>query len=222
MDARQRVAVLVADAGTTHAEQAGIEIADRPAELWQLLMLSNLVSARIQAEIAVTGTASLVAAGAGTPAGTLELDWQQRKDALIAGRYQHFADGTATRLGECARLAEGEYGGDLRRLAAASQGRPERTRALLQRFPGIGPAGAAAFCREAQAVWPHLRPALDPRATAGAERLGLPTDPAELADLIDPADLHRLADALVRAALDPAMAERVLAATPDSAEPAGV
>ncbi|RKE17882.1 endonuclease [Streptomyces sp. TLI_171] len=210
MDARRRVAVLLADARTTYAEQAGIVLADRPEPLWQLLVLSNLVSARIHAEIAVSGTAALIAAGAGTPAGTLDLTWQQRKDALLAGRYQHFADGTATRLGDCARLAEDEYGGDLRKLAAAAQYRPERTRALLQRFPGIGPAGAAAFCREAQAVWPFLRPALDPRAVIGAERLQLPLEPSELATLVDAAELHRLADALVRVGLDPAMAQRVL------------
>ncbi len=60
---------------------------------------------------------------------------------------------------------------------------------------------------------------MDARALTGAERLGLPADPAELAALVDPADLHRLADALVRAALDPAMVERILA---DSAETAPV
>ncbi|RAJ44660.1 hypothetical protein K353_01236 [Kitasatospora sp. SolWspMP-SS2h] len=217
MDARRRVAVLVEAAGGTYPEQAGIVLADRAEPLWQLLVLSNLVSARVQGATAVTGTAALIAAGAGTPYGTLELGRQHCKDALIAGHYRHFAEGTATRLNDCARLAQDEYGGDLRKLAVAAQHRPERTRALLQRFPGIGPAGAAAFCRDAQAVWPHLRPALDARVLAGAELLRLPTDPAELAALIDPAELHRLADALVRVALDPEFAGRVL----NAGEPVG-
>ncbi|MEU5383099.1 endonuclease [Kitasatospora cineracea] len=210
MDARRRVAVLLESAGGTYPEQAGIVLADRAEPLWQLLVLSNLASARIHGSIAVTGTAALIAAGAGTPAGTLELGRLHCKEALIAGRYRHFAEGTATRLSDCARLAEDEYGGDLRGLAAAAQYRPDRTRALLQRFPGIGPAGAAAFCRDAQAVWPHLRPALDARVPVGAERLGLPVEPDRLAALVAPSDLHRLADALVRVALDPELAERVL------------
>ncbi|MFD0884777.1 hypothetical protein ACFQ08_09480, partial [Streptosporangium algeriense] len=147
----------------TYAERAGIRLADEPGPLWQVLVFSDLVSARIQADIAVTGARSLFEAGGDTPEGTAALSWQQRKDALVAGRYHHLADGTATRTGECADLVIQLYDGDLRHLAEAAGKRTGETRELLQRFPGIGPAGADAFCREAQAVWPFLRPFLDHR-----------------------------------------------------------
>jgi hypothetical protein len=94
------------------------------------------------------------------------------------------------------------YHGDLRRLAAAAGKDPDRVRALLAEFPGIGPTAADIFCREAQAVWPFLRPALDKRATRTAGSLGLPTAPESLAGLVDDKELARLAAALVRVSLD--------------------
>lgn len=41
--------------GTTFAEDAGIALADEPAPLFQLLVLAELLSARIGAGIAVAG-----------------------------------------------------------------------------------------------------------------------------------------------------------------------
>jgi len=54
--------------------------------------------------------------------------------------------------------------------------------------------------REVQDVWPEVRPYFDDRALASAERLGLPTDPAALADLAPRDRTARLAAALVREA----------------------
>ena len=53
-------------------------------------------------------------------------------------------------------------------------------------------------------MWPWLRPHLDDRALRGAERVGLPADPAALADLVDGEDLARFAAGLVRVSLLPA------------------
>lgn len=72
----------------------------------------------------------------------------------------------------------------------------------LQKFEGVGPACADMFAREAQALWPELAPAIDKKAQQGAEKLGLPTDPAELAELVNADELPRFAAALVRVALD--------------------
>lgn len=208
---RARVSALLADAGRTYAQQAGIRLADKPAPLWQLLVLANLISARIQASIAVTGAASLFAAGGRTPRGMAELTWDQRTSALVKGRYHHYADGTATRLGECADIVRDRYAGDLRKLAREADEQPARVRTLLQQFPGIGPAGAWAFCRDAQSVWPFLRPAMDQRVLSGAERVHLPTRTETLARTVPPERLDALADALVRVGLDRHMADRVLA-----------
>jgi hypothetical protein len=72
----------------------------------------------------------------------------------------------------------------------------------LTAFPRLGPTGANIFCREAQLVWPELRPALDRKVLDGARRLGLPTTAKELAALIPDDRLAVTAAALVRVALD--------------------
>ena len=58
-------------------------------------------------------------------------------------------------------------------------------------------------------MWPEFRPHLDGKATGGAEAVGLPTDPAALAELVDGDDLARFSAALVRASLDDDVAEQV-------------
>jgi hypothetical protein len=102
-----------------------------------------------------------------------------------------------------------DYGGDLRRLPVKVGRDADRAREVLQEFPGIGPVGAEIFCREAQAVWPWLRPSFDALALKGAERIGLPTDPKRLAELVGDRELARLASALVRVAKDKKLADRL-------------
>lgn len=205
---RRRAQLLLSEAGDTYAADAGIKPADKPAPLWQLLVLSNLVSARIKAAVAVDGARELFAAGGRTPHGMAELTWQQRVDALGRGHYVRYDEGTATRLGECADLARDRYHGDLRNLAREAGEQRDRVEDLLTEFPGIGPTGARIFCREAQDVWPFLRPVFDSKAQEGAAGIGLPTEPERLAELAD-GDLAPFAAALVRAALDRDLAERV-------------
>jgi hypothetical protein len=138
--------------------------------------------------------------------------WQQRVDALGRAHYKRYDESTATALGEGAELMHSEYRDDLRRLRERADRDPDRIRELLTGFPRLGPVGAQIFCREAQAVWPELRPALDGKALDGARALDLPTDPDELAAQVRPGELAALAAALVRVALDGDLAERVRAA----------
>ena len=190
--------------GTGYAEEAGIRLADTPAPLFQLLVLAELLSARISADIAVAATRELLAAGETTPAHTLEASWQDRVDALGRGHYRRYDERTSRQLGDLATQVRDRWHGDLRRLAAEADADADRAAALLQEFPGFGPTGAHVFLREVQQVWPWLRPHLDDRAVRGAERVGLPTDPTALADLVDPDDLARFAAGLVRVSLLPA------------------
>lgn len=198
---------LLREAGQTYAEEAGIVLKDQPAALFKLLVLSNLLSARIPAELAVTAARELFAAGGGTARGLARMSWQDRVDALGRGHYVRYDESAATRLGETAELAQRRYEGDLRRLARDCGRDRDRAAELLREFPGIGPTGVDIFCREAQAVWPWLRPYLDDLACQGADRLGLPTDPKRLADLVPDKDLARLAAALVRVARDRKLAD---------------
>lgn len=188
--------------GRTYAAEAGIRLKDTPQPLYRLLVLSCLLSARIRADIAVAAAKELSGAGMRDPRRMARATWQQRVDALGRGGYRRYDERTATQLGEGAALAEERYGGDLRRLRDRAGGDRAAIRGALQEFPGIGPAGADIFLREAQAVWPEVAPYLDAKALQGAGALDLPTTPAALMRLADGAEPAVLAVALVRVALD--------------------
>jgi hypothetical protein len=192
---------LLAHDGATFAQEAGITLRDTPSSLYRLLVVTTLSSARTGTPIALAAARELSAAGWRTPRAMAAASWQDIVDALDRAHYRRYDESTATSLRASARLLEERWDGDLRRLREEAGGDPARIRALLQEFRGIGPVGTEIFCREVQGIWPELRPAFDRRALDGAREAGLPTDPHRLAGLVDPADLPRLAAALVRATL---------------------
>lgn len=198
---------LLDEAGTTYAAQAGITLADKPAPLYRLLVLSILLSTRIKAELAVAAARELAAYD--SPRAMLDATWQDRVDALGRAHYVRYDESTATALGEGAQLLLDRYDGDLRELRKTAGGDVRAIRRLLREVPRLGPVGADIFCREAQAVWPELRPYLDKKALSGAEKIGLPKDAKELAKLVPDKDLARLAAALVRVTLEKNVAARV-------------
>jgi len=198
-DQRKTARVLVDRHGTTYAQESGIKLADKPSPLWRLLVLSLLLSARITADIAVAAARELSKAGYRTPKAMAEASWQDRVDALVRGHYRRYDERTSTMLGDAAEHALAEYGGDLRRLHS---GDAKQLSKRLQEFKGIGPTGAAIFCREVQGVWTDLAPYVDKLTADGAARLGLPRDPDQLAALVPKDDLVRLVAACVRAARD--------------------
>ena len=152
---------LLHESGETFAEEAGIPLKDQPGALFKLLVLANLLSARISSDIALSAARELFEAGGGTARGMSRLTWQERVDALGRGHYVRYDESTASRLGDMAEMVQEKYGGDLRRLAIEAERDPEKAAALLKEFPGIGPTGVDIFCREAQAIWPWLRPYVD-------------------------------------------------------------
>lgn len=206
------VDALLDTAGQTYAAQAGITLDDEPAPLYRLLVLGTLLSTRVQADLAVAATGELVSSGMGTPEKMRDATWQQRVEAMGRANYTRVDEQMATALGEGAQLLLDRYRGDLRTLRAEADGDPERVRGLLTAFPRLGPVGADIVAREAQAVWPELRPAVDGKALEGARRLGLPEDGRTLAELVDDDRLAELAAALTRVALDRTLAEKVTAA----------
>ncbi|MFD4899277.1 endonuclease [Streptomyces sp. NPDC058411] len=202
MSTRRTLDALLERHGTTYAAEAGIRLRDTPQPLYQLLVLSLLLSARIRADIAVASARALFSHRLRTPRRMADATWQERVDALGEGGYRRYDERTATQLGNGALLLLDTYGGDLRRLRREADGDMDTLRAGLRRFPGIGPAGADIFLREVQTVWPEASPYLDAKALQGAERLGLPATPDKLVRLAKGEDPAVLAAALVRSALD--------------------
>lgn len=199
--------------GRSYASEAGIRLRDTPAPLYQLLVLANLLSARISGEIAVAAARELFAAGYRNPRAMRKATWQQRVDALGRGHYRRYDERTATMLGDGAVLLIKRWHGDLRVLRDEARGDPGRIAELLTAFPGIGPAGADIFLREAQAVWPQVAPFLDQRVLDGAGEVGLPRDPGQLADLAGSRQrLAQLAAALVRVSGGRGQVKEVIAA----------
>ncbi|MFD6275596.1 endonuclease [Streptomyces sp. NPDC060209] len=202
MSTRRTLEALLERHGTTYAAEAGIRMRDTPQPLYQLLVLSHLLSARIRAQVAVAAARALFSHRLRTPRRMADATWQERVDALGEGGYRRYDERTATQLGDGALLLLDTYGGDLRRLRREADGDTDTLRSGLRRFPGIGPAGADIFLREVQSVWAETAPYLDAKALQGAERLGLPTDPGRLTRLAKDQDPAVLAAALVRGALE--------------------
>jgi endonuclease III len=220
-DSETTVRTLLAEHGSTYAQEAGIRLKDTPQPLYQLLVLAHLLSARIRAATAVAAARALFDAGMRDARRMADATWQQRVDALGEGGYRRYDERTSTQLGEGAELVIDAYGGDLRRLRKEADSDVDALRALLRKVPGIGPAGADIFLREVQGVWPEVTPLLDVKTLQGAERLGLPKDPEKLAGLVAKDELPALAAALVRASLDRHVVDDVLEKSRESSSRGG-
>ena len=180
---------------STFAEDAGIRLADEPAPLFQLLVLCMLQAKPIRATVAVDAARGLFAAGLTTPEKLAASPRAQLIRIFGAAGYARYDESSATRLRSMSQLLIDEHSADLRTLRDTAP-------TSLQVFDGVGPACATMFAREAQGVWPELAPVFDKKALQGAEKLGLPQDPEELAALVSgstepPAAAELSADALV-------------------------
>ena len=202
--------------GRLYAEDAGIRLADRPAPLYQLLVLATLLSAPIPADTGIAAARELFAAGYRNPKAMSEASWQDRVDALGRAHYRRYDERTATMLGDGAEVLAGKWHGDLRKLRDDADGDVRGIAARLTEFPGMGPTGAAIFLREAQYVWPTVAPYVDAKVTSGAHRVRLPADRDTLAGLLaDSGQPARLAAALVRVSLSQRAASEVTASVRD-------
>src|SRR5699024_3706922 len=164
-----------------------------------LLVLSTLLSARISSGIGESAAKVLSVAGFRTRQHMVDVSCKHRVEALVRSHYLRFYESTTMMRGDFAQLLLVDYCVVLLQFRDAA----ETTRQVsnrLQQFPGIGPTGAAIFLREVQGIWPDIGPYFDKKAMQGAQKVDLPTDAGELAELVDVQDLPRLAAGLVRIA----------------------
>ncbi|MFP4622651.1 MAG: hypothetical protein ACLFRX_00585 [Gemmatimonadota bacterium] len=200
---KQIANVLLEDSGRTYAREAGARVErDTPAPLFQTLVVSLLLSARISAAIAVAAAKALFDQGWTTPRKMARSTWERRAQILNEAGYARYDNRTATMLGDTAELLLDRWDGDLRKLREEAGRDPDEVRKLLTEFSGIGEAGAAIFCREVQVAWDELYPFADDKVLEEAGKLRLPTSPGGLADLAPKKDFPRLLAAIIRVALD--------------------
>lgn len=185
--------------GRTFAAEAGIDLRDAPAPLFRLLVLACLLAAPVQHTTAIRATFALRPLTR-TAKALAEADPEDVSRALTTAGYWRFHHTKSGLLVRAATDVVDRCGGDLRRLYREADSADSLHR-TLRRIPGVGAQAAHIVLREAQGVWPDLQPYLDARVLDGAARLGLPTDPGELAALVDPVELPRLAAGCVRATL---------------------
>lgn len=193
---------LLKNYGQTYADEAGIKLRDTPAPLFQLLVLSLMLSARISADKAVSATASLFKSGLTTAEKMAGASWQERVDAITWSGYKRYDERTATSLGKTAEMVLDEYDGDLRKLHEAGHHDVGELQTRLQKFNGIGKVGANIFLREAQTVWDDVYPFADDVILKTAGKLSLPTDAEKLSKVCGRKDLAPLTAALMRVKLN--------------------
>lgn len=198
--------------GTLFSEELGIDLGENtPLQLFRWLCAAILMSARISHETAIKAARALSEAGWTTAAKMAESSWEDRVRVLNRSGYAHYDESTARMLGDTAERLLAEYGGDLRKLRAASDRKPGAERERLKAIKGIGDVGADIFFREVQTIWPEQFPFLDAKSRKAAGRLGLPDTPGGLADLVGHERFTRAAVTLVRAELDDIAVEDLMA-----------
>lgn len=196
----QVLARLLERHGRTYADEVGIRVRGRPNDLFQLLVMALLMSARISSDIAVRAARALFDHGFTDARAMAEASWQERVDALGEGSYIRYDESTSRYLAASSELLLDRYDGDLRRLRDDADHDSTRMRSLLQHCKGIGDVGVDIFFREVQLVWEELYPFAG-GALHTAEALRLGGSARELSGLVPRERFPELVAALIRARL---------------------
>ena len=209
---REIVSSLLDKHGRTYSDELGIDLGrNTPSPLFRWLCASILFSARISTDIAMRAARALTDQGCTTAQKMAASTWEQRTRTLNRSGYARYDESTSRMLGYDADLLLERYGGDLRKLREEANRDPNRERAFLKEFKGIGDVGVDIFFREAQIAWDEIFPFADKRALQAARRLDLGADARALARHVERREFPRLVAALVRVSLSKAEREALLA-----------
>jgi hypothetical protein len=124
---RQKVAqALLERHGRLFSEEVGAHLErGTPASLFQWLVASILLSARIQQQIAVAAAVALRKQGWTTAEKLARAPWAKRTQTLNEAGYARYDERTSTMLGDTAELLRERYRGDLRRLREEAERDPQ-------------------------------------------------------------------------------------------------
>jgi hypothetical protein len=190
---------LMREYGRTFAGEIGVDIArNTPSPLFRMVCAALLLSARIRADIVVVAARALADNGWTIARKLADSSWKERVRVLNDAGYARYDESTSRMLGETAEMLIKRYDGDLRRLREDADHTPDRERALLKEFKGIGDVGVDIFMREVQIIWDECYPFADRKVIEAAKRLNLGEDAHGLAVRVERSEFPRLAAALVR------------------------
>lgn len=192
---------LVAALGGRFSSELGIDVDSGDAAVERWFLAATLFGNRISAPIVVRTYRTLAAGGVATAADAETRSWEELVSLLDAGGYARYDFRTATRLQQLVETLRVQHDGRVATLRGIRD--PARLEAALDALPGWGPTTVRLFLRELRGVWPGARPALDDRALAAAQHLGLLSEPA-------PDALARLGRAARRDGVDPRDLEAAL------------
>ena len=186
-----------------YSEEMAANIArDTPQELFHWLVGTILLSAWIDATLAVASARALREAGLHKIDAILAAPDAHPIEALTAGGYTRYREVTTGYLKDTAAWARDAYDGDLRRLRDEA-GDADAILEALQGAKGLGPTGPAILVRATKLVWGARLSQSDGPALDAAKDLNLPRGADELADLAGSRERFvRLMAALTRAAID--------------------
>ena len=200
---------LLHDAGRTFADEAGIELTNEPAPLYRLLVLSTLLSRRVQSKLGTRACRELLDAGMGTPERMRDADWETRVRTLGRANYTG-TEQTATALGDGAVLRARRVG---RRPAPHAGGRRRRrreARGVPHRRAPSRPRGRRHLHARGPGRVARVPAPPRPQGPGGREEAGATAgSAAKLAEQVSGDDVARLAAALVRADRDSDVREDV-------------
>jgi hypothetical protein len=182
--------------GCTIADQIKVNPLRGGDDLFELLGASMLIARRVNQPTALGAWLAVRERGWAHPKDLALAPWKQRVRLLDATGYVRSPERMSLVLGALADVVIHRYDGDLRNLRAAAERDPETTRHLLCEIKGVDDDVVDIFFREAQVAWEELFPFADHPVLETADRLGLPADAAELAELIGRERFLRLLAAL--------------------------
>ncbi len=159
----------------TLCEEVGIVLSlSNPNSLFQLLILSVLLSKRILSRLAVQAFKAFVSHELIDALSIIECPHHVIVKILKSSGYSRYDESTAHSIRYDAWLVMTRYSADMRNLFRKNKDASNRTiESELLAFKGIGPVGYQIFLSEVQVIYTRIYPRTTPKAIVNAQKLSL-------------------------------------------------